>query len=245
MNLPPIPTLTPAQMQMVDQAMVDMYAVPIAQIMEVVGLRLASLMRSRLLNGDATAKRVIVLAGTGGNGGDGLAAARWLHCWGANVSVVLSKEPAAFRDLAAQQLNSVQRLGITISGADALPLLAPADSVLDGLIGSSLNGPPRDSVAALIRWVNTQPAPVLAIDNPSGLDCNSGIVYEPTVRATITLTLALPKTGLLTAAAVPYLGELYLADIGVPPQLYQRLFGLDIGPLFAQQEIVRLTMHGA
>lgn len=80
---------------------------------------------------------------------------------------------------------------------------------------------------------------MLALDTPSGLDAGSGVISTPAVRAAATLTLALPKVGLLTPEAPPYVGELYLADIGVPPQLYAGL-GLEVGALFAQDEIVRL-----
>jgi NAD(P)H-hydrate epimerase len=113
--------------------------------------------------------------------------------------------------------------------------------VIDGLVGYRLAGPLRGAVAELVRWANAQAAPVLALDVPSGLDSTTGALSDPTVRAAATLTLALPKVGLQAAAAAPFVGELYLADIGVPPALYEGLgLAAPVGPLFAQSDLLRL-----
>lgn len=235
-----IPALTRAQMIEVDRAMVEDYGILLLQMMEHAGRHLAHLARTRLLDGDPHGRRVIVLAGTGGNGGGALVAARRLQMWGAHVALALTKEMSAFSEVPAHQLAIALRLGVQVVGADQVARLGPASVVLDGVIGYSLSGPPRGTAAELIRWANAQEAPVLALDTPSGLDAGSGAVYRPAIAATATLTLALPKAGLLTPEAAPYVGELYLADIGVPPQLYTGL-GLEVGPIFAQDEIIRLT----
>ena len=92
----------------------------------------------------------------------------------------------------------------------------------------------------MIDWANDAGAPVLALDTPSGLDTATGAIHEPTVRATATMTLALPKAGVREAGAV--VGELYLADISVPRELYAREpLNLAVGPLFAKSDIVRLA----
>ncbi len=236
----PVPALTRAQMIEVDRAMIEDYGILLMQMMEHAGRHLAHLARIRLLDGDPRGRRVIVLAGTGDNGGGALVAARRLHMWGARVTVVLTKEMSAYSEVPAHQLAIALRLGLQVVGADQVARLGPADALLDGVIGYSLSGPPRGAAAELIRWANAQEAPVLALDTPSGLDAGSGAVYMPAIAATATLTLALPKVGLLTPEAAPFVGELYLADIGVPPQLYAGL-GLEVGPIFAQDEIVRLT----
>lgn len=236
---PPIPALTREQMVAVDRAMADDYGIDPIQLMEIAGGQCARLLRTRLLGDDARGKRVTVLAGTGGNGGDALVAARRLHAWGAQVAVALTREPGAFRGLPARHLTALSRLGIPLVGADEIMQLRPADAVLDGVVGFSLSGPPRGAAAALIDWANNQEAPVLAVDLPSGLEAGSGVIHTPTVVATATLTLALLKRGLLAPAVAPYVGELYLADIGVPPELYAGL-ELQVGPLFARDEIIRL-----
>jgi NAD(P)H-hydrate epimerase len=112
------------------------------------------------------------------------------------------------------------------------------DLVVDGLIGYNLSGAPRGQAAELIHWANEQPAPILALDTPSGLDTATGEIFDPTIKAAATLTLALPKQGLRTGLA--QVGELYLADISVPPTLYEQALGLQVGSLFAESEIIRL-----
>jgi NAD(P)H-hydrate epimerase len=83
---------------------------------------------------------------------------------------------------------------------------------------------------------------VLALDAPSGIDTTTGTVYDPAIRAAATMTLALPKEGLRADGVTRHVGELYLADIGVPPSLYAgAALGLEVGPIFASGDILRLS----
>jgi NAD(P)H-hydrate epimerase len=235
------PFLTKEQMVEVDRAMIEDYGITLIQMMENAGRNLASLARVRFLNGDAGGKRAFVMAGSGGNGGGVLVCARHLANWGADVAVFLSKRPDDFAGVAAHQLRIIEHLGLPVSGADDLPDDAEIDLIVDGLIGYSLRGAPRGPAAEMIRWANRQRAPVLALDTPSGLETTTGEARPPTVRATATLTLALPKVGFRTAEAGSHIGELYLADISVPPGLYDALaLGVDVRGLFASHQIVRL-----
>jgi len=111
--------------------------------------------------------------------------------------------------------------------------------VLDAILGFSLAGPPSGAAAALIRAANAHHGPVLSIDLPSGLDATSGAVFDPCIQATATLTLALPKTGLFADTARSVVGELYAADIGVPPEAILSL-GVDVDHVFAESDIIRL-----
>ncbi len=237
----PFPAVTTAQMTRVDRVMIDELGVDVLQLMELAGRAVATVARERFLDGDPRGRRVLILAGGGGNGGDGLVAARLLHAWGAEVVVMLDRDPAALGGSAAHNHAILDRLGLHAATADRAeaPALAAADLVIDALLGFGLRGPPGGRAAALIGAANTHPAPILAIDLPSGLDATTGAPYEPCIRADATLTLALPKTGLLAPSARPVVGELYVADIGIPATVYARL-GLTIPPLFAQREIVRL-----
>ena len=112
--------------------------------------------------------------------------------------------------------------------------------ILDALIGYGLTGDPRGPIAEWIERADAASRPILSLDTPSGLDETTGVPGLPCIRATATLTLALPKTGLLTPAARAFVGDLYLADISVPPELYRRL-GWDVGPLFADDTIIRIN----
>jgi NAD(P)H-hydrate epimerase len=132
-------------------------------------------------------------------------------------------------------------MGVTFIEAGASVELPSADLLVDGIIGYSLQDSPTGPAAALINAANVHGAPILALDVPSGVDTATGTVREPAIRATATLTLALPKQGLRGTEALDRVGELFLADIGVPPELYARPpLALTVGPVFAEDEIVRL-----
>jgi NAD(P)H-hydrate epimerase len=239
----PLPELTTAQMVEVDRLMVEEYRIELAQMMENAGRNLAHLARVRFLAGDPRGKRVVVLAGPGGNGGGALVCARRLSNWGAEVWVALPRPADAFTGVPARQLDIVRRMGLPLAEAEAMTAVdARADLVVDGLIGYSLSGAPRGPTADLIRWANGRGTPILALDVPSGVDATAGVALEPAIRATATLTLALPKKGLRAPEARAHVGELYLADIGVPPALYRRAgVAAEVGPVFAESDVVRLA----
>jgi NAD(P)H-hydrate epimerase len=237
----PIPIVTAEQMAAVDRAMSERLAIDLRQIMETAGQVVARFARSRMLAGDPVGKRVLVLCGTGGNGGDGFVAARVLHGWGADVTVMPVKPLAELDGVAAQQAEIVRRCGLPV--LDSRPAGLPdADLMIDGLLGFSLRGAPRGAYAALIEAANRHPAPVLAIDLPSGLDGTTGEPFEPCIRADVTLTLGLPKQGLLKPQAATVIGALTLADVGIPLAAY-RAAGLNVPPIFAREEWIDLPLE--
>lgn len=236
-----VPAVTAAQMAEVDRLLVEVYRLDLIQLMENAGRHLARLASDRFLGGAPAGKRVIVLAGAGGNGGGALAAARRLHAWGARVGAILSQPPRAFKGAPARQLRSLRAFGVEVRHHTPGDEPGSCDLVIDGLVGYRLSGPPRRPVARLVEWANAHPAPVLALDIPTGVDASSGQVFPAAIRARATMTLALPKAGLLADTARPHVGEIYLADIGVPPALYARPeLGLIVGPLFAASDLLRL-----
>lgn len=236
-----VPYISTEQMIEVDRAMMEDFKIELIQMMENAGRNLAHLARTRFLSGDPRGKRVVVLAGTGGNGGGALVAARRLSNWGAEVQVYITRPASDFTPVPAHQLDILRRMKARIGIAANLPQQGDCEVILDGVIGYSLKGAPRGSAAELIRWANRQGAPILALDAPSGVDATTGTAYDPAIRATATMTLALPKQGFLAPSVAAQLGELYVADISVPPGLYaEPALGLNIGPLFAQEDIVRL-----
>ncbi len=236
-----IPYLTTDQMIEVDREMVEGLKIELVQMMENAGRNLAHLARQRFLEGDPVGKRIVVLCGTGGNGGGALVAARRLHNWGAKVRVFSTQPLEAYAPVPAHQLDILHRMKVPTEGADNVTREKTPDLILDGVIGYSLKGAPRGAAAALIRWANAQTAPILALDAPSGVDTTTGTVFDPAIRATATMTLALPKEGLRSLGVEEHVGELYLADISVPPSLYgETALRLDVGPLFAYEEVIRL-----
>jgi NAD(P)H-hydrate epimerase len=222
-----IPALTAEQMREVDRLAVEEFGLLLIQMMENAGIHLAELALQRF-----EPQAVAVLCGPGGNGGGGLVAARHLANHGVRVAVTLGADRDRLGEVPRHQLSILERMRVSIGTEPSA-----SDLILDALIGYSLHGNPRGRAAELIGWANEQEAPVCSLDVPSGLDATTGDVRDPCVRATATLTLALPKTGLVGASGV--VGELYLADISIPPGLYSGL-GIEMGPLFKSGPILRL-----
>jgi NAD(P)H-hydrate epimerase len=228
-------------MREVDRIMVEDLGIELRQMMENAGRALAEQTRTLLLAGDARGRRVVVAAGAGGNGGGGIAAGRRLSIWGAEVSIVLGRAETEMQETPAQQLAIAKRLGLTLpTGEAAAAQIRSADAVIDALIGYGLRERPEGRIAELIDSINGAGVPVIALDVPSGLDSDRGTAPGAAVRATTTLTLALPKRGLLAPGAGAYVGSLFLADISVPALVYQRL-GLNVEHIFARSDIVAVT----
>jgi NAD(P)H-hydrate epimerase len=226
----------------IDQLMVEKYHIELTQMMENAGRNLATLARQRFLGGNPTGKRVLVLAGSGGNGGGGLVAARRLHNWGAEVQVFTTKPDEEVHGVPAHQLGILRHMGAPVTQGGHLDSLPKSELILDALIGYGLQRAPQGIPARLVEMANlwsSRGVPILSLDVPSGMDASTGKIFEPCIRATATLTLALPKTGLVIESAKLIVGTLFLADIGVPPELYG-LLGLQVPPIFNEQEIIQI-----
>jgi len=236
-----VPFVTTDQMREVDRAMIEDFHIELIQMMENAGRNLAQLARVRFLDKSPVNKKVLVLAGSGGNGGGALACARHLNNWGAEVNVFLSRPSDTLTPATFHQLETLHRMKVPISLPGAIPQLEGTDLIVDGIIGYSLSGPPQGPAAELIDWANQQGFPILALDVPSGIEATTGQVFDLAIRATATMTLALPKTGLQSPKAQTFVGELYLADIGVPSRLYaERQWSFQVGPIFAESDILRI-----
>src|SRR5215470_8049141 len=206
-----VPAVTMAQMREVDRIAVEETGPNLSQMMENAGRNLAEL----AIELAGLRARMLVLAGRGGNGGGGICAARHLANHGVDVALCLSA-PDALGEVPA-----FQRKVLRGTGARELeepPRDRPA-LILDAIFGYSLSGAPRGKGADFIRWANESRAPILALDVPSGLDATAGEAPGDVIRPRWTMTLALPKTGLRAERT----GELILADIGIPREVYQRI----------------------
>lgn len=239
-----VPTVTAAQMAEIDRAAVEEIGISIEMLMENAARAIALAARA-LLGGSVAGRRVVCLAGSGNNGGDALAAARRLHGWGADVRCVLATgRDGLHGELNKRQYDIAGRMGIALASVSAAPAgqatLDEADLIVDGLIGYSIRGAPRGSVEALIRAAIAAGAAILAVDLPSGLDPDTGMPLGTAVHARATVTLGLPKAGLLRPEARPFVGELLLADIAVPAYAYDR-FGIDARRCFVAGDLVRVA----
>ena len=191
--------------------------VSVVQLMEIAGWQLARCTWHLLHEQPA---RVLVLAGRGNNGGDGLVAARHLATWGCDVVARIFRKEEDLSVMVAGQVRAARANGVVVK-----PTFDPAAAVgdertariaLDGILGTGLRSAPRDLEAAVITGLNESGHNVLAIDVPSGFDASTGEAFQPCVNATATCTLAAMKAGLWAEGARAFSGDIWLADIGIP-----------------------------
>jgi NAD(P)H-hydrate epimerase len=237
-----LPMLTTNQLRNVDKIMVEKYGISVIRMMEYAGLGLAGLTRYLAMNKYATSKKIVIVAGKGHNGGDGFVAARHLYNWGFEVDIILSCPSSELIAIPLEQFNIVRAMPINYYEPDfesLSELLKQSDIIIDALLGFGITGAPRGATAMLITLINTLNKPVVSLDIPSGLDSTSGEVYTPCIKASETITLAMPKIGFAKEQSRSVLGDLYLSDIGVPLKLYRDM-GIDMKPVFTSSNIIFL-----
>ena len=228
-----------AQMIEVDRLMIEEYSIELVQMMENAGRCLAIVARDYFLAKDPEGKKVCILAGTGGNGGGAMVCARRLANWGADVTVYVTAAADKMTAVPRHQFDILNRMGLDVQVGCERSKEIEFDLIIDGIIGYSIKGDPRGVAKEMIDWANEQPIPVLSLDTPSGLDLTTGRLSTPTMVAEGTLTLAMPKQGLFDAFVRKYVGQLFLGDISVPPQLYSEpSLNLEVGNLFRFSDIL-------
>lgn len=229
-----IPALTTEQMAEVDRMMIEVYHIELIQMMENAGRNLADC--AQMLVKHQTNPSFLFACGSGNNGGGGLVAARHLINRGFHVDVSLINQEDHLKETPAHQWEILKQMGIA-------PVVDSTfnqyELIIDCMIGYGLQGTPQGNAKKWIEKINETKLPILALDVPSGLDATKGIPFHPCIQAAATLTLALPKIGLMTLEARPYVGNLYLADISVPDQLYQSI-AVNVGPIFKKNSIIKI-----
>ena len=213
------PILTSDGMRAADRATMDGWGVPGRVLMETAGRATADAIATRY---PVEGAHVTVLVGKGNNGGDGLVVARVLAARGAVVRCLTLAGADAPDDTAAnlhllRQLADADERVDVVAFEDVRQVAnAPADLVVDALLGIGVAGALREPVRSLCAWANRQPAPVVAVDVPSGLDATTGAAAEDTVRADLTVTMAALKAGLLLGDGPQVAGDVVVAEIGIP-----------------------------
>lgn len=212
--------VTAEQMRDLDRRATDDYGIPSVLLMENAGLR--SFDAACEMLGDVSGRTVVVVAGKGNNGGDGFCIARHLANAGAEVSCFLAGTVDQIAGDAKVNLDAAINMGIPVaqleSAAPLCNLITKADLVVDALLGTGIKGEVTGLAADLIDAINESGKPVLAVDVPSGLISDTGQIAGRCVRATRTVTFALPKIGLAVYPGLSYVGELTVADIGIPKE---------------------------
>lgn len=193
-------------------------------LMENAGRSCAELIKEKLAG--IAEPKVCVFCGTGNNGGDGYVIARHLLNSGFEVVVVVCGERSKIKGDAKINLDILERLGRPIEQLDLndsdIPgrvrdFAAGADMLVDGIFGTGLKGRLGDGYKQLIEGINARNHPILAVDIPSGLDCDTGEPLGAAIRAGWTVSFVAVKTGFTSAKAVAYTGEVFVASIGVEP----------------------------
>jgi len=215
----------------VDRRCIEEFGIPGVVLME----NAASALAHCALNiiRDRNCAGALILAGPGANGGDGFALARKLHNARVPVAIALLADPGRITGDARTNLDIARRMRIPIERisadhvADQLSSAARSAGenplIVDALLGTGLTSDLRGDIARAVSWINDQPAPVLAVDLPTGLDCDTGQPRGAGVRAEATVTFVGWKTGFLTPGADRYTGEITVGDIGAPKELVQEL----------------------
>ena len=234
-----IPTVTADQMREVDRLLIEEYHFDILQLMENAGRHLGEFVLEQL-SPNIEQANVIMLVGKGNNGGGALSAARFLLNRQVHTRVVLSHKENELSAACKKQLEILRNMKARIDTFDPHSYPLECDILIDGLIGYGLSGSPRRNTRALIEIANASKCPIVSLDIPSGLDATTGDIRDPCIRAHTTLTLALPKAGLYAPLAKDVVGDLYLADIGAPSSVYERI-GLRVEDLFAESPIIKLS----
>jgi NAD(P)H-hydrate epimerase len=209
-------------MRRADRHVTEAFGVPSLLLMENAGRGAAEAVERHF--GSPRGRRIVVVAGKGQNGGDGLVAARHLAARGAAVESWVVGRGGDVTGDAGVNLAALRRAGLAVheAGTDGAGLdglraaLAGADLVVDALLGTGVRGPATGAVAAAIEAINAARRRVCALDLPSGLPSEGGETPGPTVRADLTVTLGLPKLALYLPAGRARAGRVVVADLGVP-----------------------------
>ncbi len=223
----PVPAvMSRDQVRDVDRRAIEDYGLPGVVLMENAGRGCVDWLLEL-----GVAGRVVICAGRGNNGGDGFVIARHLANRGKDVSVLLFCDPTVLQGDAAINFHVIERSGTEIrvitsalSDDDLNAVFGDTDWIVDALLGTGTRGALREPFPTIIRAINCSPARTLAIDLPSGLDCDSGTPVDPNdpiaVQADFTATFVARKSGFANPESVPYTGEIRIIDIGVPHSMF-------------------------
>ena len=222
--------VTAAEMRQIDQDTIEEIGIPGIVLMETAGSAIVRAIEQHY----PTYQRIGILVGKGNNGGDGLVIARQLVHAGRDAHLFLVSPPDSFTGEAQINLQIAKNLGLHIEeiltdaalGSEffkqrstSLNLITSCELLVDAIFGTGLRGTVSGSIATVIDSINSLPTPVLSVDLPSGLDADKGHPLGTCVKADRTVTIGLPKRGLLVHPGAELAGKLEVVDIGFPEQV--------------------------
>ena len=219
-------SLSRRQSRLIDRLAIEDFGIPGMVLMENAGRGCFEQLQREGCQGP-----VVILCGSGNNGGDGFVIARHLMAYHVEVKILLVGDRLSCRGDAAKNLGIVDRLGVPVASAEDFPAAlelesaiaqvggVPTEWIVDAVSGTGARGPMRRLAADVIRVSNGIWARKMAVDLPSGMDCDSGQVTDPTFQAEMTCTMVAAKRGFSNPNALAWLGEVRVIDIGVDSEL--------------------------
>lgn len=245
-----LPALTATAMREADRFTIEALGIPGFTLMESAGRAVlpAILKQFNITLSELAGWQVLCLCGKGNNGGDGLVVARVLASAGAQVNIWLiapaeelspeSKTNLAILEKLVEQDASLRLSIHVMQASEALPPDGSYNLIVDALLGTGVSRPLRASYVAVVNWINAQSAPVIALDIPTGLHTDSGIVLGAAVRADLTVTMGALKTGLLCNEGPAHAGQVEVAEIGIPRIALDRAADLHACPYVTTRKAV-------
>jgi len=232
--------ITRDQSRQADRRAVENYGMSGLVLMENAGRGTADVLCARLArdrqSSDTSVGPVAICCGKGNNAGDGFVVARHLDLRGYEVRVLVWAEPSELTGDAGVNFNIIDKAGLPIEvlgnrhdSARLARRLAGVSWIVDALLGTGARGEPRAPLDSVIDQLNAAPAPKLAVDLPSGLDCDTGEAAQHTVRAAETCTFVAMKRGFLAPGAGQYTGRVHVLDIGAPRRLLEEILAAATG----------------
>jgi len=225
--------VTSDEMRRVDKKTIEEYGIPGVVLMERAGLAVASKIKEVFGQ-----KRVIIVAGSGNNGGDGFAVARNLSKEGWDVRVFLTSKPENIKGDALLQYRIAKNFGVSVLPVKELlthssSFVTKHSIFVDALFGTGLSKTIAGTLSEVIRQINKSKQPIISVDIPSGISSDTGQIMGEAVKADCTVTFGLPKRGHLLYPGAEYSGRLFIEDIGFPEELL-RSDVLNVGLLTKQ-----------
>ncbi len=211
--------VTSEEMKLIDKKTIEEYGIPGSVLMEKAGLAVVSKIKEIF-----SRRKIIVVSGSGNNGGDGLVVARNLHNEGWDALVFLAAKPEDLKGDALLQYSIARKYGVDIWPVKDLltnyaSLITHHSIIVDALLGTGLSKNVTGTLSEVIRFINKSNVPIISVDIPSGISSDNGHIMGEAIRADYTITFGLPKRGHLLYPGAQHTGKLFIDDIGFPSEL--------------------------
>lgn len=217
--------VTSQEIKEIDRKAIDEYGIPGLILMENAGLSIFQNIKN--IYSDLKSRKVIIFSGSGNNGGDGFVVARHLYNYGVKVRVFVLSSLDKIKGEAKINLEIISKIGIELIEIESMKIeevrriILDTDLIIDAILGTGLQGKVTGLKAKIIDLINYANKDVIAVDLPSGLNSDTGKIVGSCVKATYTITLGLPKIGLLLYPGADYTGKIIVEDIGIPKNLLE------------------------